>query len=68
MGKGDKAALALEQGLKSFPQEESLHYAIAYVYLQNSRPDKARTHVMYLKQVNPNNPEYQQLFSGLGIK
>lgn len=68
MGKAEKASQVLEQGLKSFPQEESLHYALAYVYLQNSRPDKARTHVMFLKQVNPNNPEYQQLFSSLGIR
>jgi predicted Zn-dependent protease len=68
MSKAEKAAQVLEQGLKSFPQEESLHYALAYVYLQNSRPDKARTHVMFLKQVNPNNPDYQQLFSSLGIR
>ncbi len=63
-----KAINVLQQGLKQNPSDESLNYAMAYVYMQNRQIEKAFPYVQLLKNVNPQNPDYQQLFAATGIK
>ena len=63
-----KAINVLQQGLKQNPSDESLNYAMAYVYIQNRQTEKAFPYVRLLKNVNPQNPDYQQLFAVTGIK
>ena len=67
-GKGNKAITILQEGLKQDPVNESLNYAIAYTLVQNGQSNKAITYARVLKNINPNNPDYQQLFATLGLK
>jgi hypothetical protein len=48
--------------------DENLNYALAFVYIQIKQPAKAIPYATVLKQTNPDNPSYRQLFSVLGIK
>ena len=68
LGKYEKAVMVLKQGIAQFPNDEAIHYALAFVFLQNRQIEKATPHILFLKKVNPNNPDYQQLFTAIGIK
>ncbi|HRP33266.1 MAG TPA: tetratricopeptide repeat protein [Agriterribacter sp.] len=66
-GNVDKAVKILEEGLKTDPTSTRLHYALAFTFLQHKQLQQARSHATILKKLDPANPEYQQLFSVLGI-
>ncbi|MFY0628506.1 MAG: tetratricopeptide repeat protein [Reichenbachiella sp.] len=63
----NKAERILLQGLNLDPYNESINYALAFCYIQLEEPQKAGKHVQILKQLNPNNPDYQQLFQNFGL-
>lgn len=66
-GKAQKAEQTLQKGLKISPYDESLNYAAAYFYLQNGDQGNAKKYVSVLKQINPNNPNYKQMFKDFGL-
>ena len=66
-GNSNKAIKVLEAGLEIDKTSSSINYALAYVYLQNKQIQKAREYGAILKRLDPNNPDYQQLFSVLGV-
>lgn len=67
-GKTDKAVSILQQGLKIDPTNQEMNYAIAYVFVSRRQPDKALPYAVMLKKINPANPDYQQLFTSLGLQ
>lgn len=66
-GNSDKAIKVLETGLKINSTSTSINYALAFIYFQNKQLAKARQYAMVLKRLDPNNPDYQQLFAALEI-
>ncbi|MDE3237286.1 MAG: tetratricopeptide repeat protein [Bacteroidota bacterium] len=66
-GKTQQAINVLQKGLQLNNTDESLNYAMAYVFMQNNQPAKAMQYARVLKNSNPNNPDYQQLFQALGL-
>lgn len=66
-GNNSKAINVLETGLKVDKNSAALNYALAYVYFQDKQVSKARQYGLILKRLEPNNPDYQQFFSVLGI-
>lgn len=66
-GNSSKAIKVLEAGLKIDSSSASIHYALAFIYFQNGQSAKARQYALVLKKLDPNNPDYQQLFATLGI-
>ena len=66
-GNSARAVEVLETGLKMDRTSTSINYALSYIYFQNGEPAKARQFAALLKQLEPDNPEYQQLFAALGI-
>jgi tetratricopeptide (TPR) repeat protein len=66
-GNSVKAITILEAGLKIDKTSSIINYALAYVYLQNKKIQKAREYGIILKKLDPANPDYQQLFSVLGV-
>lgn len=65
--KTKQAETILLQGIKLNPSEPELYYALAFVYIQSNNKAKARQAASKLKQLDPNNPNYQQIFAKLGI-
>ena len=49
------------------PQALNINYALAYIYMSEGQPQKARKHAEVLRRLDPNNPEYQGLFRSLGL-
>lgn len=66
-GNSNKAISVLQKGLLLNPTDESLNYAMAFVYVQTKQPAKAMPYAAVLKNNNPGNPTYRQLFAALGI-
>jgi len=66
-GKGDEAEQMLLRGIKLQPDAINLNYALAFFYLTHQKPEKAKPYAMTLFALEPDNPEYQQLFHDLGI-
>jgi len=62
-----KAIIVLEKGLKLSPNDEEINYALAFVYVSSRQPAKAIPYATTLKKINPSNPNYQQLFTSLGL-
>lgn len=62
-----KAEVILQKGLTFAAQDAGLHYALAYLYLQQKQPYKAINHALILKRIDPNNPEYATIFSILKL-
>lgn len=54
-------------GLKIAPMNPDLHYALAYFYLTQKMPKKALPYANFLKQNDPQNPQYQSIFSALRL-
>ncbi len=63
----DKAQQVLQLALKQWPQENSLHYALAHVYYTKGNQPLAIREAEILKQRDGQNPEYQSLFKTLGL-
>ncbi|HEY3385678.1 MAG TPA: tetratricopeptide repeat protein [Saprospiraceae bacterium] len=66
-GKLAEAERILLKGYDYHPQAINLNYALAFLYMQQKLPGKARKHAEALHYLDPDNPEYQQLFRDLGM-
>jgi predicted CXXCH cytochrome family protein len=67
--KGDfkAAAIILQKGISISPSSADLYYALAIAYIKAREVAKAREAGIKLKQLDPNNPAYTQIFKNLGI-
>lgn len=61
------AVVILQKGITLTGANSGLYYVLTIVYLQSGDKIQARLAGTKLKQLDPNNPEYQQLFKNLGI-
>lgn len=66
-GKLKEAEQLLLKGYGLDPMALNINYALAYIYMSQNQPQKARKHGEVLRQLDPNNPEYQTLFKSLGL-
>ena len=66
-GKITEAESILLKGFKLNPQATNVNYALTYLYIQQKLPLKARKHAEVLYDLDPQNPEYQEMFRNLGL-
>lgn len=66
-GKLKEAEGVLLKGYTLHPGASNINYALAYFYLQQKLPQKAQKYVVNLKQIDPYNTDYQQLFRNFGL-
>ncbi len=66
-GKLKEAEQILLKGIGLSPQATNINYALAYLYMKQNLPDKARKHAEVLKRNDPQNPDYQVLYQSLGL-
>jgi tetratricopeptide (TPR) repeat protein/nitrate/TMAO reductase-like tetraheme cytochrome c subunit len=57
----------LLKGITVNPNDPALYYALTHVYISSNDPVKAKQTGIKLKQLDPVNPEYLQLFRNLGL-
>lgn len=62
-----EAELILNKGITLNPSAPELYYALTFVYIQTNNVTKAQKTALLLKQLDPNNTEYQELFRNMGI-
>lgn len=62
-----EAEAVLQKGIAINPATPDLYYALTFVYIQSENKAKAQQTVFKLKQLDPNNPNYQELFKNLGL-
>ena len=62
-----EAETVLQKGIVIDPSSAELYYALTFVYLQSNDVTKARQTGIKLKQLDPNNPDYLDLYKNLGI-
>ena len=62
-----QAETVLLKGITLNPSNSELYYALTFVYIQSNNNGKAQQTASKLKQLDPNNPNYQQLYTNLGI-
>ena len=65
--KSKQAEAVLLKGIAINPSDSELYYALTFVYIQTNDRIKATQSAMKLKQLDPTNPNYQQLFDNFGI-
>ena len=61
------AETVLLKGISLNSSDPELYYALTFVYIQTNDSSKAQHTATKLKQLDPNNPNYQQLFKNFGI-
>jgi tetratricopeptide (TPR) repeat protein len=66
-GATNVAIKILQTGLLVNKKDESLNYALAYVYLSNNQPEKALPYANVLKEIAPANINYQEIFNILHL-
>lgn len=66
-GKIKEAERILQKGYGLNPRATNINYALAFFYMQQNLPQKAIIHARALQAVDPQNPDYEQLFGSLGI-
>jgi predicted CXXCH cytochrome family protein len=66
-GKLKEGEQVLLSGFALNPQATNINYALAYLYLSQNLPQKARIYAEMLQRIDPNNPEYQRMFRDLGL-
>jgi predicted CXXCH cytochrome family protein len=66
-GKLKEAEQVLLAGFSINQQAANINYALAFLYANQNLTKKAKVHAMLLQKIDPNNPEYQGLFRGLGL-
>ena len=64
-GKVKEAENILLKGIALDSQAANLNYALAYLYLAENLPNKARPYAKFLFSIDPQNPDYQKLFAQL---
>jgi tetratricopeptide (TPR) repeat protein len=57
-----KAEILLNEGLKKYPYSEQLNYGGAYYFLQANKMDRATECIRKLKEINPTDEKYSELF------
>jgi predicted Zn-dependent protease len=62
-----EAELILQKGIVLDPSSPEMYYALCFVYIQSNNTIKAKEAAIKLKQLDPGNPNYQQLFKNFGI-
>ena len=62
-----EAETVLQKGIALDPSVPELYCALVFVYMQTGDTAKASQAGIKLKQLDPGNPDYQQLFKNLGI-
>ncbi len=62
-----EAETVLKKGIAINPADPELYYVLTLVYIQANDITKARQAGLKLKQLDPANPDYTQLFKKLGI-
>ncbi|WP_304197048.1 tetratricopeptide repeat protein [Flavobacterium alvei] len=65
--KNKEAEAVLLKGIAINPSFPDLYYALTYVYIQTNNKLKAVQTGMKLKQLDPTNPNYQEMFKNFGI-
>jgi predicted Zn-dependent protease len=65
--KPKEAETVFLKGIRINPSDPELYYALTYVYIKMNYKSKALQVAIKLKQMDPDNPNYQQLFQSLGI-
>ncbi|WP_207802051.1 HEAT repeat domain-containing protein [Flavobacterium aquariorum] len=63
-----EAEAVLQKGIAISPDTPDLYYALTFVYIQTGNQTKAQQTAFQLKQLDPNNPNYQELFKNLGLQ
>jgi len=66
-GKAKEAEQVLLKGYAIDPGALNVNYALAFFYMNQNVPQKAKKHAVVLRERDPNNPEYQALFRSLGL-
>jgi tetratricopeptide (TPR) repeat protein len=62
-----EAESILFKGIAISPSNPELYYALTFVYIQMNNKSKALQAAIKLKQLDPNNSNYQSMFQNLGI-
>lgn len=65
--KTKQAEKVLLKGIALNPSDSELYYALVFVYIQSNNRIKAHQTTIKLKQLDPANPNYQQVFKSMGI-
>jgi tetratricopeptide (TPR) repeat protein len=65
--KAKQAEMILLKGIQLNPSDSELYYALTFVYIQSNDKTKTMQTGLKLKQLDPNNPNYQELFKNLGL-
>ena len=60
-----EAEYVLLKGININPSDSELYYALTFVYIQMNNRSKAQQTAIKLKQLDPGNPTYQQIFKTL---
>ncbi|QKJ65217.1 tetratricopeptide repeat protein [Flavobacterium sp. M31R6] len=63
-----EAEAVLQKGIAINPDTPDLYYALTFVYIQTGNQAKAQQTAFRLKQMDPSNPNYQELFKNLGLQ
>jgi tetratricopeptide (TPR) repeat protein len=66
-GKLKEAEQILLKGYAINPQAINVNYALSFLYANQNNLSKARVHATVLHKLDPNNPDYQDLFRNLGL-
>ena len=66
-GKMKDAEQLLLRGYALNPRAININYALAYMYMSQKLPKKALKHAQVLRALDANNPDYRELFRGLGL-
>lgn len=62
-----EAEAILQKGIAINPSTPDLYYALTFVYIQTGNKVKVQQTAFQLKQLDPSNPNYQELFKNLGL-
>ena len=62
-----EAEKILQKGIALDPSSAEIYYALCFVYLQTNDKVKAKQMVIKVKELDPGNPDYQQLFKDFGV-
>ncbi len=62
-----EAEIVLQKGLAINPADPQLYYVLTIVYIRSNNKVKAKQSATKLKQLDPNNPAYSQIFTNLGV-
>jgi len=66
-GKLKEAEQILLDGYTINPLAININYALSFLYANQNNLSKARVHATVLRKLDPNNPDYQDLFRSLGL-